>query len=876
MLITETSGDCPEQSPEVFLYYYCKDSTNNMKLKFIYSLAFALLCNALAGEAKTVTPDEALSRANASQAVRAMSAGNAANKARPKLVYTQTTAKGAPAAYVFNYAGGKGYMILAGDDIALPVLGYNSQGSIDARALPPQLEWWLQEYARQIEYAASLGATTLQGDARPAAPQAQAVASLIKTHWDQGAPYNDKCPMLNAERTYTGCVATSMAQVMKYFNYPEVGQNSISYNDDDGCGKRLSLNFAQRRFDWDNMLDDYLPGRYNETQAEAVASLMQATGYSVKMSYAADASGALAMNIKHGLVYYFNYDPNMEYALRSYYSTTEWKQKIIDNLQNVGPVLYGGASMLGGGHSFILDGYDGNGYFHFNWGWSEMSDGYFLLEALNPSSLGAGGGAGGGYNFTQDALFGVQPPTGKPALEEPIQLTQQGSLTATIAGDTLKLALEGESQCMWVNYNPETMKINMGALFLPQSNPLAHPVAVQISPRPFQVQSGYGVPPASLVMDIPISKLNLPDGKYEVCIGTRENEVEDADWIDVRTNYGYAGTILFEKKGSAYTATTTPTAEIKIASAEFTQGLYIGCSSELKLELVNNSDLELTRGFAPILFFEDGNPGFLGESVLVSLAPGERITKTWNTGFTALSQQAAYLTAETDMVFTLYDESTGNMYTDDILEEVTLHANPGMPGLKFDQKLTLANATRSVLILDGPGKSHTRYFVNDLSDLHFESTFTLQSKMLAYPVVACVASQEGSQFAIEAYDGYTIFMSKVGEQHHFDTHVNFQQGETDKKYYFALAIIVNGNLQAVSDLTEFMVDPATGIDGPTADSKQLSLNGHKLEAAGRDIRVCNLQGVQVLSGRGSLDTATLPAGIYIARSGSETLKFTVK
>lgn len=845
-----------------------------MKKNFIFSLTFALLCNVFVSEAKTVTPDQALQRANTSRAVRAMSAGKTGSALRPALVYTQVTKSGNPAAYVFNNDGGKGYMVLAGDDVAMPVLGYNNHGTIDGKALPPQLEWWLQEYARQIEYAVAHGATTLSNDVKASAPDAPAVAPLIKTHWDQGAPYNGKCPMLNAQRTYTGCVATSMAQVMKYFNYPEVGQNSISYNDDEGCGKRLSLNFAQRRFDWDNMLDTYLPGQYTDVQAEAVASLMQATGYSVKMSYAADASGALAMNIKHGLVRYFNYDPNMEYALRSYYSTTEWKQKIIDNLVNVGPILYGGASMLGGGHSFILDGYDGNGYFHFNWGWSQMSDGYYLLEALNPSSLGAGGGTGGGYNFTQDALFGIQPPTGKPAVEQPLQLTQHGSLTASVDGSTLKLDLEGESQCMWVNYNPETMKINIGAIFRSQTDPTANPVAYVISKNPFQVQAGYGVPADMLAMDVPIESLNLPDGKYLVNIGTLDNETAGAQWIDVRTNYGYSGTVIFEKNGTNYTVTSTSPAELKITSADFLHNLYIGCSNEVQVEIANNTDYELTRGLAPVLFFTDGSVAFLGESVMVNLAPGEKITKTWATDFTAMSQEAAYLTTATDMLFTLYDESTGNMCSKDVLKDVRMLANPGMPNIRFNSKPTIENA-RLGFTFDENNKVKTTYFVSDLSDLHVKSTFALTSGVIAYPVVACVVSQEGSQYAIEAYNGYTVFMSNAGDRHDFDTHVNFMQGVPGNTYYLTMAIIVNGNLQAISDMVEFTVE-TTGIENISTDNSLLSFDGHQLKADGCDINVYNLQGANVLNGTGCVGTGVLAPGMYIARTGGETLKFTVK
>lgn len=845
-----------------------------MKIKFIYSLTLALLCSVFAAEAKTVTPDEALMRANTTPAMRSMAARRAPG-VRPKLAYTQKTKDGAPAAYIFNYAGNQGYMILSGDDVALPVLGYNDQGSIDAEALPPQLEWWLQEYARQIEYAVAHGASTVSRDAQPEGPKAQAIEPMIKTYWDQGAPYNNKCPMLNAQRTYTGCVATAMAQVMKYFNYPAVGQNSISYNDEDGCGKRLSLNFAKRRFDWDNMLDTYKAGEYTDAQAEAVASLMQAAGYSVKMSYAADASGALAMNIKRGLVRYFNYDPNIEYALRSYYSATEWKQKIIDNLQNVGPILYGGASMIGGGHSFVLDGYDGNGYFHFNWGWSQMSDGYYLLDALNPSSLGTGGGAGGGYNFTQDALFGVQPPTGKPVEEQPIQLTQQGSMAGEVVNDTLKLDLEGESQCMWVNYNPETLKIQMGAMFVSQTNPTANPVAYVVSTRPFQVQPGYGVPPQSLVMDIPIEKLNLPDGKYTVSMCTRDNEVKDAPWVDVRTNYGYSGTVLFEKKGKEYTVTATPSVEMTITSAEFTKDLYIGCSTEVKVELVNNTDLELTRGVAPILFFTDGSAAFLGESMLVTLAPGEKVTKTWVTGFYALTEEASYLNANTDMVFTLYDESTGNMYTDEVLEDVKLMASPGVADVTFNVKPMVANAVRKHKVLGSDLKFRTRYYVNDLSDIHVQSTFTLEDGVIAYPVVACVVSEEGTQMAINTYDGNTIFMADSGAQHQFDAHLSISQLDPDKTYYIVLAAIINGSFQPISSMSEIALE-TTGVDDLFDEDKQLHYNGHTLTADGRTIVVYNAQGAKVLSGTDSVGTNALPRGIYVARAGDETLKFTVK
>ena len=141
-----------------------------------------------------------------------------------------------------------------------------------------------------------------------------AIAPMIKTKWDQVEPYYNQCPMVGTNRTYTGCVATAMAQVLKYWNYPEVGTGSISYECED-ISKRLSMNFALRKFDWENMSDTYVPGQYTETEADAVAYLMKACGYAVKMNYNTESSGALAMNIASGLKKYLGYDQNILLSL---------------------------------------------------------------------------------------------------------------------------------------------------------------------------------------------------------------------------------------------------------------------------------------------------------------------------------------------------------------------------------------------------------------------------------------------------------------------------------------------------------------------------------------------------------------------------------
>lgn len=396
------------------------------------SLALAAILTVANAQAAHVTPEEALARA-----AKDMPAKTPAKlrMATPHLAHTALSPDGSPAVYVFNAAGRTGYMLLPADDTARPVLGYCDEGSFDADAMPPAMKWWLDEYSAQIEYASSRLQNYPSSQLPNYTPAREAIEPMITAMWDQIEPYNNMAPLYGSERTYTGCVATTMAMVMDYWNYPEKGQGKVSYTAST-IGKRIELDFSKRKFDWDNMLRSYdIDGEYSAEQTDAVAYLMKACGYAVKMDYSTSASATLAMYIGQAMAKYFNYDPNYRYELRLHHSSSEWEQIIYDNLKNAGPVLYGGGSYLGGGHSFVCDGYDGNGFFHFNWGWSGISNGYFSLDALQPDALGSGGGAGGGYSFTQDAVLGIQPPTGAPAEPRVETFVQMGSLSGSVSDD---------------------------------------------------------------------------------------------------------------------------------------------------------------------------------------------------------------------------------------------------------------------------------------------------------------------------------------------------------------------------------------------------------------------------------------------------------
>lgn len=357
------------------------------------------LLAAASAPAAPLTPEQALDRALDAALERVMPA-NAAP--RFKLINTRH-ADGAEAVYLFSRTDAEGFVVVSADDAAPALLGYGTSKIADETGnFAPGFSYWIDELGRQVAYAA---AHPSAGTVRLARPERKSIAPLCATRWNQSAPFNNQCPTSREEQCVTGCVATAMAQVMKYHNWPETAQGYHEYY---WGHRKLAINYSETTFDWANMLDVYGDSD-PEVNNEAVALLMKACGYSVDMNYSTSGSGAVSMNIAPALGEYFRYDKSLRYLYRDYYSLADWEELIYNSLVNDGPVIYDGQSSVGG-HSFVCDGYDRDGYFHFNWGWGGMSDGYFLLDALDPIHQGIGGAAGG-FDYMQDCIVGIRPDT---------------------------------------------------------------------------------------------------------------------------------------------------------------------------------------------------------------------------------------------------------------------------------------------------------------------------------------------------------------------------------------------------------------------------------------------------------------------------------
>lgn len=366
------------------------------KFKPFLAIAIALLSNS-AAMAEAITPAQAINRLTASDS-KAVKSLSSAQKSSLKLALTKDFAGTNDAAIYLFSTNDNNYIVAPADDCAPAVLGYGDNFNVDN--MPADMQWWLESYARQIKAMVQSNATYT-----PLASHA-VIAPLVKTTWNQSAPYNNQCPLVGSSRSVTGCVATSTAQIANYHQLPDgkgTGSNSYTWN-----GTTLSFNYSTTQFRWSSMLDSY-SGIYTTTQANAVASLMYACGVGVNMNYSPSASGASSMRIPALFYKYLGYDNGVAYMMRDYFTADQWDNIIYNELAAARPVVYDGQSN-DGGHSFICDGYDGSLY-HINWGWGGVCDGYFLLSLLDPTNQGIGGSAdGSGFDSDQDAIIGIQAP----------------------------------------------------------------------------------------------------------------------------------------------------------------------------------------------------------------------------------------------------------------------------------------------------------------------------------------------------------------------------------------------------------------------------------------------------------------------------------
>ena len=323
------------------------------------------------------------------------------------LVHTFRTDSGMAGAYVFNFDGG--FVIVAANDLSSPILGYSDQGNFDYDTAPDGLLFMMGEHMRGLETLAA------QKHAAPSDIVARwqnleeygvmhpdkgapVVDHLVQLKWNQDAPYNTYAP----GGCPTGCVATAMAQIMKYWEWPTQGTGEHCYNAP-VYGQQCA-NFGETTYDWANMIETYSSGSPTPEQKEAVAVLMYHCGVSVNMTYEPDGSGAFSVDVPDAINNYFSYSEHATHITKGG-NYDEWIALLKSNIDQRIPLYYSGQSS-DGGHAFVCDGYDVDDLFYFNWGWGGSSNGYFLIDGENFEFSGSQAIV---YDFIPDFVYNAMP-----------------------------------------------------------------------------------------------------------------------------------------------------------------------------------------------------------------------------------------------------------------------------------------------------------------------------------------------------------------------------------------------------------------------------------------------------------------------------------
>lgn len=290
--------------------------------------------------------------------------------------------------YIINDVENNRFVIVAADERLNTILGYSDEGLFVLKDDNVVLDL-LDDYNRQYDYL--LVHSKRIKSINPRETCYYEIPPIIKTEWNGNrSVYKAKCPVMDNDTCTAGIVAVAMAQVMNYYQYPERGKGSISYNNN-SPSITISHNFEDDRFDWDNMLDDYYGVEATKEQIDAVSSLLFSCGVSVATDYHRSndsrSSNANRNNIPYALINFFDYNPNLVAYERDYFSDEEWFDILNQELEAKRPVLYGGFSDDNKyATRVIVDGRDDNGLYHVNWGRlhnaTRTGNGYYSLDIL--------------------------------------------------------------------------------------------------------------------------------------------------------------------------------------------------------------------------------------------------------------------------------------------------------------------------------------------------------------------------------------------------------------------------------------------------------------------------------------------------------------
>lgn len=378
-----------------------------------------------------------------------------------ELVHTYTDANGTPYLYIFN-VNGDGFVVVSAEDRVKPILAYSTEGTFSPDNIAPAFDFTIKGYTDEIQYIRENNVDRLADIAEEwkrvettgsvkATRNSRTVPILLETLWNQNYPYNSLCPediAGNGGHVYAGCVATAMAQVMKYYNYPVQGTGSHSYTPGGYGGypqyPTQTANYGETFYNFERM-----PMQLDMTSSEEdvfyIAQLQWHCGISVDMLYGPNGSGAYSYSVPDAISNYFGYNPSAELIDKDWYWGGDFSEMLKGELDLARPIYYSGYGP-DGGHAFVCDGYDENDYFHFNWGWNGADNSWCAIGALNTTKYT--------FNEGNSAIQGFVPADQnyykRPARVENMNVVEnetdmEGNFSVTISWENPNNGINGEA-----------------------------------------------------------------------------------------------------------------------------------------------------------------------------------------------------------------------------------------------------------------------------------------------------------------------------------------------------------------------------------------------------------------------------------------------
>ncbi len=490
------------------------------------------------------------------------------------------------------------------------------------------------------------------------------VEPLLKDVWDQYAPNNNFCPIDSlGERCIVGCVATAMSEVMRYWQWPVSGRGSHTYTDSIGCKQTLTANFSEHTYDWGNMLDRYEEGKYSQAQADAVALLSSDCGISVNMRYGAESSGANSIHQPIALTEYFGYDKGIQFLFRDFYTLEEITLLLKKELAAGRPVLISGYNK-GGGHAFVIDGYDENDWFHTCWGNPGGDDNtytYLPYMVPNQPQWYSKDSPENGLNYLQMFTIGIMPENNENATGierhnyafQYIRAVVDSTMEAAkYDRDKVQLTVHDLCNIGW-NLHEDSV-----SLMLKKDGKIVCPLYTY--DHPFVLEelddSTYT---DSLTINIPS---NIANGTYTIVPMFKDNALEGGkEWCEAKVCAGEPNYLIATIKDNEVTllSDTASVSYLTLEDIDFPDMFVNGITTDYGFKVKNHGPEMAGRMYFMLESVEEGGPSFWLQLQGITIGADEEYT---------IHNQLTKLYAPKTGEYRLHVMYEHNLFADELIE----------------------------------------------------------------------------------------------------------------------------------------------------------------------------------------------------------------